>query len=754
YQNSGVIYEIDLAGPTVVATQTGPGASRNDGAACIDQGPLPAAIALVKTGALDLGANGTSDVGDVIDYRFDVTNTGGATLTGVTVSDPLVASVSCPGGHPIPSLAPGASTTCTAAYAITQADVDAGVRDNTATVAGDDQGNPVNDQDSHSEVIPPPPGGGPVAFGCTGDAYIVQNQNAQLTRVDPSVSPFVFVPIGTATGIEINNLGFRFTDGLLYALELSAGGNVQVIQIDATGTVFGLGRPAGLPAGPRFDAGDVSPDGTTMYITSNNQALYSLDLTSVPTLPAVASVAVTGASGFVFDWAVNPADGLLYGGDSTSGQLAVLDPATGVRTDVNVTGLPSGSGYGGAWFDAAGALFLYQNSGSLYEIDLSGPTVVNTQTGPGASRNDGAACIDQGPLPAAIDLVKTGALDLGANGTSDPGDLINYSFEITNTGGATLTDVTVDDPLVASVSCPGGHPIPSLSPGTTVTCTAVYAITQADVDAGVRDNTATVSGDDQAIPVTGQDSHSESIPPPPGSGPVPFGCTGDAYIVQNQNAQLTRVDQSVSPFVFVDVGQPTGIEINNLGFRGTDGLLYGVELSSGGNIQIVRIDATGTVYGLGRPPSLPAGPRFDAGDVSPDGTTMYITSNNQALYSLDLTSLPTLPAVTSVAVSGASGFVFDWAVNPADGLLYGGDSTSGQLATLDPVSGVRSDVNVAGLPSGAGYGGAWFDATGNLFLYQNGGSLFEIDLSGPTIVDSQTGPGATRNDGAACIPQP
>ncbi len=750
YQNSGVIYEIDLSGPTVVSTQTGPGASRNDGAACIDQGPLPASIDLVKTGSLDLGGNGTTDVGDVIDYAFDVTNTGGVTLTDVTITDPLV-SVSCPGGHPIPSLAAGASMTCTASYAITQADVDAGVRDNTADVTGDDQGSPVSDQDSHSETIPPPPGGGPVPFACSGDAYIIQNQNAQLTRIDQSVSPFVFVDIGPATGIEINNLGFRSTDGFLYGLELSPGGNVQVIQIDATGTVVGLGRPSGLPAGPRFDAGDVSPDGSTMYITSNNQALYSLDLTQLPTLPAVTSVPVSGAAGFVFDWAVSPDDGMLYGGDSTSGQLAMIDPSTGTRTDVNLAGLPSGSGYGGAWFDADGTLFLYQNSGAIYEIDLSGPAVVSTQTGPGASRNDGAACIDQGPLPAAIDLVKTGSLDLGANGTTDVGDFINYSFDVTNTGGVTLTDVKINDPLV-SVSCPGGHPIPSLAAGATVTCTAIYAITQADVDAGVRDNTADVTGDDQATPVTDQDSHSEAIPPPPGNGPVPFACSGDAYIIQNQNAQLTRIDQSVSPFAFVDIGPATGIEINNLGFRSTDGLLYGVELSSAGNVQIVQIDATGTVYGLGRPQILPPGPRFDAGDVSPDGSTMYITSNNRDLYVLDLTQVPTLPPVTTVDVTGANGFVFDWAVSPIDGMLYGGDSTSGQLAMIDPTTGVRTDVNLAGLPSGSGYGGAWFDATGTLFLYQNSGVIYEIDLAGPTVVNTQTGPGASRNDGAACIP--
>jgi hypothetical protein len=763
YQNQGVLYEIDLAGsglpgPTVVDTQTGPGASRNDGAACIDQAPPAAALGLIKSGALDLGGNGTTDAGDLIHYTFQVTNTGTDALTNVTLSDPIVAPISCPGSHPIPFLAAGASVICTASYAIAQADVDARVRDNTATATGSHASGPVSAEASHSQPIPAPPGTGPVPFACSGDAYLVQNQDAQLTRVDPSVSPFVFVPIGPPAGIEINNLGFRSTDGLLYALELTSGGNVQIVRIDATGTVTGLGRPPGLPSGPRFDAGDVSPDGTTMYFTSNNQALFRLDLTSVPALPPVTSVAVTGATGFVFDWAVSPIDGKLYGGDSSHGQLAILDPATGVRTDVAVAGLPGGAGYGGAWFGDGGTLFLYQNDGNLYEIDLDGsglpgPTVVDTQTGPGASRNDGAACVELPPPAAALSLVKTGALDLGGNGATDVGDLIDYTFEVTNTGTDALTDVTLSDPVASPIFCPGGHPILFLASGATAICSASYAITQADVDARVRDNTASVTGAHDSGPVTAQDSHSEPIPLPEGAGPVPFACTGDAYIVQNENAELALVDRTVSPFVFVPVGAPTGIEINNMGFRSTDGLLYAVELIASGNVQVVRIDATGAVFGLGRPPGLPSLPRFDLGDVSPDGTTMYITSNNQPLYRLDLTSVPLLPAVTQVRILGASGHVFDWAVSPIDGKLYGGDSTSGQLAILDPATGIRTDLDVAGLPNGSGYGGAWFDNRGRLFLYRNAGAIYEIDLAGPTVLNVQTGPGASRNDAAACIPE-
>ncbi|MCB0913854.1 MAG: hypothetical protein KDB60_19790, partial [Propionibacteriaceae bacterium] len=69
------------------------------------------ALSLVKTGTL----NGDA-ADDTISYEFLVTNTGNVTLTGVVVNDPLVGPVSCPAT----TLAPGASTTCTATYVLTQ----------------------------------------------------------------------------------------------------------------------------------------------------------------------------------------------------------------------------------------------------------------------------------------------------------------------------------------------------------------------------------------------------------------------------------------------------------------------------------------------------------------------------------------------------------------------------------------------------------------------------------------------------------
>ncbi|WP_313255174.1 Ig-like domain-containing protein [Stenotrophomonas sp.] len=71
-------------------------------------------------------------VGEVITYQYAVTNTGNVTINGLRVADDRIATVSCP----VTSLAPAASTVCTASYTVTQADVTAGTVTNIATANG------------------------------------------------------------------------------------------------------------------------------------------------------------------------------------------------------------------------------------------------------------------------------------------------------------------------------------------------------------------------------------------------------------------------------------------------------------------------------------------------------------------------------------------------------------------------------------------------------------------------------------------
>ncbi|MEE8522863.1 MAG: DUF11 domain-containing protein, partial [Thermoanaerobaculia bacterium] len=279
-------------------------------------------------------------------------------------------------------------------------------------------------------------------FPCTGEALmVVGGVDSQLVRIDQSVSPFTFVPIGAPTGIEINSLGFRQTDGLLYGVELiRPSSNNGIIRFDADAKVTSVGVPAGLPTNRFFLAGDVSTDGTTIYL--NEEGVGSLYSVNIALLTA-SSVAISGGEGNVSDWAYNSTDGLLYGGDSTDGELAVLDPATGARTDFSVVGgLPTGSAFGGAWFDSSGHLFLYRNAGAIYEIDTAGPTIVSTQLGSSAAQSDATYC------PAAdLSVTKTDSPD-----PVDAAETLTYTVDVSNAGPSTATSLSVVDTLPAAVS--------------------------------------------------------------------------------------------------------------------------------------------------------------------------------------------------------------------------------------------------------------------------------------------------------------
>ncbi|MGP6175980.1 DUF7507 domain-containing protein [Microbacterium sp. A196] len=96
---------------------------------------------------------------------------------------------------------------------------------------------------------------------------------------------------------------------------------------------------------------------------------------------------------------------------------------------------------------------------------------------------------------ASIDLEKTGTLAAGAIGVE--GDTVDYAFTVTNDGSATLKNVTLTDPKPGLSSIefgtwPGEPGV--LEPGQSVTASATYDLTAADIIAGEVTNTATVAG--------------------------------------------------------------------------------------------------------------------------------------------------------------------------------------------------------------------------------------------------------------------
>ncbi|QSZ51937.1 hypothetical protein AYX19_02215 [Paenarthrobacter ureafaciens] len=84
----------------------------------------------------------------------------------------------------------------------------------------------------------------------------------------------------------------------------------------------------------------------------------------------------------------------------------------------------------------------------------------------------------------------------GIQSPSQVGDVISYTFTAANNGNVALSGVVIDDPLAGLsplvYTWPGTPG--TLLPGETVTATATYAITQADVDAGHVANSAVATG--------------------------------------------------------------------------------------------------------------------------------------------------------------------------------------------------------------------------------------------------------------------
>lgn len=143
------------------------------------------------------------------------------------------------------------------------------------------------------------------------------------------------------------------------------------------------------------------------------------------------------------------------------------------------------------------------------------------------------------------------------NSFSKVGDIITYTYIITNTGSVTVGNILLTDDILGPVSCPST----TLTAGESTTCTVQYAVTQADVDKGSIKNTATVVGDGAGNPVTATDSFQVNLVcPTPSIKPdkLKLGKVGVPY-----NQQLTLVN-GVSPIAWsiISGALPPGLHLN------------------------------------------------------------------------------------------------------------------------------------------------------------------------------------------------
>ena len=462
-----------------------------------------ASIALIKVGTYDDG-DCTSEVGDVITYTFSVHNTGNVTLTNVVVADPLVTML----GGPIASLAPGAidTTSYTASYTITQQDIDAGVFSNQATATGTaPTGTSVTDVSGTS----------------------IENDTPTDTPICQDAS-IALIKVGTYDDGDCTS---EVGDVITYTFSVHNTGNVtltNVIVADPLVTMLG-GPIASLAPGAidttsytasytitqqDIDAGVFSNQATATGTTPSGSDVTDLSGTSVdndtPTDtpicqdPAIALVKQANVTLDPTDNCYNVSVGGLIDYTFTVTNQGNVPLSTLVLTDALVT-TAYVSGDDGDGILQVSETWIYSGSYAVTQSDIDTGMVTNTATVSGTSpiavtvtdisgdtiTNDVPTitqlCPDSGI--AIIKIANYDCTDADGNPISMPGDEILYTFSVKNTGGVTLTNILVTDPLVTV----NGGPI-TLAPGEedTTTFTAVYIITQNDIDTGFVENQARV----------------------------------------------------------------------------------------------------------------------------------------------------------------------------------------------------------------------------------------------------------------------
>jgi len=337
-----------------------------------------------------------SQAGDTVDYTYTVTNDGNTPVSGIGITETGFTGTGMP---PAPTcttttLAPTATTQCTASYVVTQADIVAGSVSNTAVATG---------QDAVTGAVTSP------------DATAVV-----------TVAP---APALTLTKSVDHDTVSGPGEIVTYSFDIENTGNVAVTGVGVTESDFTGSGPSPVVSCP----------------------------------PAAASLAPGATVTCTAPYELTQAD-------ADSGHVDNTAVAAG--------------------FDPLGG-------------DVTSPESSVTVTIP--------------PTPSIT-------LDKTANPTTitATGQSIGYSFRVTNTGNVTLSDVGITErsfsgtggPL--TVDCPAQN---TIAAGASLTCTADYPVTDADIASGRITNRATADATDPA----GTTLHSEEseavvdirVPAPP-----------------------------------------------------------------------------------------------------------------------------------------------------------------------------------------------------------------------------------------------
>lgn len=476
---------------TATATSTAPGGAtltRADSITVVGGNPTGGALRVLKTAT----ESSFSAVGDVLHFSVAVTNIGTSNMPqDITVTDSLggvVLLCSPPGDSvgTIGGLAPDATGTCTGAYTVTAEDVARGYVLNSATAT---YGSIVQ---TGTVLVPGIPASGAVSLvkSASPAVFTATDETITYTITATNTGPVILDDVWLEDAPALDG----WSCPAFPAAESAPGldGLAPGASVTCTGTYD--------PVQADIENGYVD-DTATVHAKDPSGATVtdSADLRVPGPAPAPRLSVAKVSDPVSFSAALEPLSFTIVATNTGNVPLTAVTVTDALLTDLSCAGAPKD-------LDVGESLTCTGSYTTDSDDVLAGAvenTATATGTPPSGPEVEGETTIVvPGPTPApALSVVKS----------ADPatfatvGDDIGFTIVATNTGNVPLADVSVQDPALGSLSCPGAPA--DLGVGESLTCTGTYEVGQGDLDAGEVLNTATATGEDpQGDPVEGAGS--------------------------------------------------------------------------------------------------------------------------------------------------------------------------------------------------------------------------------------------------------
>ncbi len=401
-----------------------------------------------------------NSVGQETTYTIVVENSGNVDLTNVTVTDPLTGL-----NTTIPSLVSGEQQTFTESYTITQADLNAGSVENTAT-----------------------------ASGTAPDNSTISTTDTETIEAIPGSQQPALSITKTGSPTDFNSAGQQ----IIYTIEVENTGTVELTNVVLTDEFAG---------GATFESGDDTNTGvldvgeTWVYSADYSVTLADIeagtDLVNVATVDTdQTDVQQDDAITFFIQDATLTVEKIADKSSVSSAGETINYTITVVNTgNVNLTNVVLTDTFaGGATLDSGdtntdGVLdtdetWIYTADYEVTQDDIdAGTDLVNVasvdtdQTDP--EEDDAITTISQ---EASLTITK----EADKSSVSSAGETINYTITVVNTGNVNLTNVVLTDTFAGGATLDSGDTNTDgvLDTDETWIYTADYEVTQDDIDAG------------------------------------------------------------------------------------------------------------------------------------------------------------------------------------------------------------------------------------------------------------------------------